>query len=624
MENDSTNNPESGSSYHKFEEALKLNKLILESVGDGIFGLGADGLITFVNPTAEEMTGYKTKEMIGNCQHKLVHHSKPDGTPYPLKQCPIYSSFRDGNVHKVSHEVFWRKDGSSFPVEYISTPIRENGKLLGAVVAFKDITERKQLEHSHYLNKLVLESAGEGVYGLDSKGRTTFVNPAAEKMMGYTAKEMIGISQHNLAHHTKTNGKAYPREECPIYAAFNDGKVHQVSDEVFWRKDGTCFPVEYVSTPIRENMKLIGAVVVFKDISERKQAEEEIRDLRHQLELENEYLNEEVHDAQAYRDIIGTSPALENILRQIEMVGPTEASVLISGESGTGKELIAREIHNRSSRSKKTMIKVNCASIPKELYESEFFGHVKGSFTGAIKDRAGRFQLADGGTLFLDEIGELPLDLQSKLLRVLQEGTFERIGDEKTQKVDVRIIAATNRPLKEEVEAKRFREDLYYRLNVFPIEAPPLRSRKEDIPLLTSNLLQLASKKLNLPLPKLTQSNMIELKRYDWPGNVRELQNVIERSMITSRSGKLSFHLAKENISTEKNIYHVDPNQPDEKINILTQDEMKSRERENILIALNQYNWKITGSDGAAERLQMKPTTLHSKIKKLGLKRPRF
>jgi transcriptional regulator with GAF, ATPase, and Fis domain len=433
---------------------------------------------------------------------------------------------------------------------------------------------------------------------------------------------MIGISQHNLAHHTRANGKAYPSEECPIYAAFHDGKVHHISDEVFWRKDGTSFPVEYVSTPIRENMKLIGAVVVFKDISERKKAEEEIRSLRKQLELENEYLNEEVNDAQAYGDIIGASPALENIIRQIEMVGPTEASVLISGESGTGKELIAREIHNRSTRSKRSMIKVNCASIPKELYESEFFGHVKGSFTGAIKDRAGRFKLADGGTLFLDEIGELPLDLQSKLLRVLQEGTFERIGDEKTQKVDVRIIAATNRPLKKEVEAKRFREDLYYRLNVFPIESPPLRSRKEDIPLLTSNFLQLASKKLNLPTPRLTKANIIELKKYDWPGNVRELQNVIERSVITSRAGKLSLHLAQDNISSNMNTPNVIPHESEEKQNILTQDEMKSRDRENLLSALNQHNWKITGSDGAAERLQMKPTTLHSKIKKLGLKRP--
>ncbi len=478
------------------------------------------------------------------------------------------------------------------------------------------------LKEALYLNKLILESAGEGIYGLDMDGRVTFINHAAVKMTGFTAKEMIGNCQHKLVHHSKPDGKNYPREKCPIYAAFIDGKVHQVSTEVFWRKDGTSFPVEYVSTPIRENMKLLGAVVVFRDITERKQAEEEIQHLRDQLELENAYLNEEVLKAQAHGDIIGTSHALENILRQIEMVAPTEASVLITGESGTGKELVAREIHNQSSRSKRTMIKVNCASIPKELYESEFFGHVKGAFTGAIKDRAGRFQLADGGTLFLDEIGEIPLDLQSKLLRVLQEGTFERIGDEKTLKVDVRIIAATNRSLKDEVETKRFREDLYYRLNVFPIEVPPLRSRKEDIPMLSSNFLNLAAQKLNVPLPKLTQANIMELQGYDWPGNIRELQNVIDRAVITSRSGKLSLNLSNGGKNIKRKDLAIDQKERDTKVSILTEKEMEQGNQENILNALNQCNWKITGSDGAAELLEIKPTTLHSKIKKMGLKRP--
>ena len=268
------------------------------------------------------------------------------------------------------------------------------------------------------------------------------------------------------------------------------------------------------------------------------------------------------------------------------------------------------------------MIKVNCASIPKELYESEFFGHVKGAFTGAIKDRAGRFQLADGGTLFLDEIGEVPLDLQSKLLRVLQEGTYERIGDEKTLKTDVRIVTATNRNLKEEVLAKRFREDLFYRLNVFPIEVPPLRHRTEDIPTLANRFLNQVASKLNLPLPQFTKANMLELQAYDWPGNVRELQNVIERAVITSRSGKLAFSLTQGKKGNGRRAKEERRRASDAEKPVLTEEEMKQRDRGNLLNALHQCGWKITGSEGAAEILEMKPTTLHSKIKKLGLKKP--
>lgn len=472
------------------------------------------------------------------------------------------------------------------------------------------------------LNQLILESVGEGIYGLDSEGKTTFINPAAEKMTGFSADEMIGNCQHELVHHSRKDGTPYPQKQCPIYAAFRKGEIFKTSEEVFWRKDGTSFPVEYISTPIWENMKLRGAVVVFRDITEEKQAQEEILRLREKLELENAYLNEEVLDVQAYGDILGRSPALETILKQIELVGPTDSNVLITGESGTGKELVAREIHNRSSRSNRAMIKVNCASIPKELYESEFFGHVKGAFTGAIKDRAGRFQLADGGTLFLDEIGEVPLDLQSKLLRVLQEGTFERIGDEKTLHTNVRIIAATNRSLKEDVETKRFRQDLYYRLNVFPIEVPPLRNRKEDIPVLASNFIELKSKKLNLPPPKLTKGNISELQNYDWPGNIRELQNVIERAMITSRMGKLSFNLSDTGKNIKKKFSAFSSKERDGSMSILTEEEMKFQDRQNILNALNLCNWKITGSNGAAELLEMRPTTLHSKIKKMGVKRP--
>ncbi|MCG8447952.1 MAG: sigma 54-interacting transcriptional regulator, partial [Pirellulales bacterium] len=283
-------------------------------------------------------------------------------------------------------------------------------------------------------------------------------------------------------------------------------------------------------------------------------------------------------------------------------------------------ELVAREIHQRSLRKDRPMVKVNCASIPRELYESEFFGHVKGAFTGAVTDRVGRFQLADGGTLFLDEVGEIPLDMQSKLLRVLQEGEFERVGEEQTQQVDVRIIAATNRDLKAEIEGKRFREDLFYRLNVFPIRIAPLRERKEDITVLAAHLVDLAARNLNRSVPRLTRGNILALQRYDWPGNIRELQNVIERSVITSSAGKLRFDLPTEPGASNPTP-EAEP-QKEEDAEILTVEEMRRRERENILAALKRTKWKISGDGGASELLAIKPTTLASRIKKLGIERP--
>src|ERR1700730_17430413 len=242
-------------------------------------------------------------------------------------------------------------------------------------------------------------------------------------------------------------------------------------------------------------------------------------------------------------EIIGQSTAWRQIIRQIEMVAPTDASVLILGETGTGKELIARELHRRSRRKDKPLVRVNCACIPKELYESEFFGHARGAFTSAVKDRVGRFEAAAGGTLFLDEIGEIPLEQQSKLLRVLQEKCYERVGEDRTRHTDVRIVAATNRDLKKEVAAGRFREDLYYRLNVFPIEVAPLRERKDDIPLLAEHFVDLAVKELGCQRPRLARAGIDSLQGYDWPGNIRELRNVIERATIFARGGALEFDL---------------------------------------------------------------------------------
>jgi transcriptional regulator with GAF, ATPase, and Fis domain len=340
---------------------------------------------------------------------------------------------------------------------------------------------------------------------------------------------------------------------------------------------------------------------------------DEIASLKSRLEIENEYLREEVEVNSAFGDLIGASPAINLITRQIELVASTDSTVLILGESGTGKEVVAREIHRCSRRANRPLIKVNCAAIPRELYESEFFGHSKGSFTGALRDRIGRFELADGGTLFLDEIGEIPLDMQAKLLRVLQEGELERIGEEKTRKVNVRIIAATNRDLRAEAEANRFRQDLYYRLSVFPLELPPLRKRLEDIPLLAEHFLSRFARQLGQPKFKLTLASIQDLQRYSWPGNVRELQHVLERACIVSERGRLQFDHLRDTHSVPK----IATSQPGEKI--LTNAELREMEASNLRAALKKSNGKIYGDDGAAAILGMKPTTLISRIKTMSL-----
>jgi DNA-binding NtrC family response regulator len=320
-------------------------------------------------------------------------------------------------------------------------------------------------------------------------------------------------------------------------------------------------------------------------------------------------------------EIIGQSGAWQHLIRQIEMVAPTDATVLVLGETGTGKELIARELHRRSRRKDKPLVRVNCASIPKELYESEFFGHARGAFTSAVRDRIGRFEAAAGGTLFLDEIGEIPLELQSKLLRVLQEKCYERVGEERTRRADVRIVAATNRDLKKEIAAGRFREDLYYRLNVFPIKVAALRDRKEDIPLLTAHFIELSVKELGCPRPRLTRAGIEILRNYDWPGNIRELRNVIERAAIFAQGGALEFDLPVSGSPVNVTSFG---SEHDAKVEseFQTDAEIRRWERENLFVVLQRTGWKIKGVDGAAELLGLKPTTLISRMEKMGLKRP--
>ncbi len=346
----------------------------------------------------------------------------------------------------------------------------------------------------------------------------------------------------------------------------------------------------------------------------------EVETLRKRLELENEFLREEAVGAAAFGELIGQSAALEAVTRQIDLVAPTDSAVLILGESGTGKELVAREIHLRSRRSNRPLIKVNCAAVHRELYESEFFGHAKGAFTGAFRDRVGRFEMAEGGTLFLDEIGEIPLELQAKLLRVLQEGELERVGEERTRRVNTRIVAATNRDLRKEAEAGRFRQDLYYRLTVFPIEVPPLRNRKDDIPLLVEGFLETTSRRVGRSKPTLTLAAVQRLQQYDWPGNVRELQHVVERAVITSPKSRLIIELP----STTKSHKHTVASSACDEI-VRTDAQIRQIEADNIKAALRITDGKVAGAEGAAELLGIKPTTLSSRIKSLGIKMsPRY
>jgi PAS domain S-box-containing protein len=483
--------------------------------------------------------------------------------------------------------------------------------------------------------RLILDAAGEGIYGLDANGLTTFVNDAATRILGWRAEDVIGQPLHDIHHHSHADGRPYPREQCPIYRAIRDGLVHRADNEVFWRTDGSSLAVEYTSTPILEDGEITGAVVVFRDISERKEIErqreeawQEIIRLKEQLEQERDYLRDEINVNANFGEIIGESQALKRTLTQIEAVAGTSASVLVNGESGVGKEMIARAIHIHSPRVDAPMVKVNCASIPSELFESEFFGHVRGAFTGAHKDRVGRMQLANGGTLFLDEIGEIPLEQQGKLLRALQENEFERVGDEKTIHVDVRVVAATNRDLKAEVEAGNFRQDLYYRLSVFPIEVPALRHRIEDIAPLAQHFLRLSCSELGRNPLRLTQEHVNCLSRHDWPGNIRELKNVIERAFILSTGSKFRLYLAMPEYEHGVPLARSMQSTPvtGERATHgawLTDAEVREQERTNMLAVLDATSWRISGTGGASELLQVKPSTLAYRMKMFGLEKPR-
>jgi formate hydrogenlyase transcriptional activator len=443
-------------------------------------------------------------------------------------------------------------------------------------------------------------------YVVSSKSGIIRANRTAAEILGVKPEEIAGFDWRSLFH-DNPDAQRRLREVLKLVQSGNEAGGEEL--ELRRKEDGRPLAVRWWSKSEEGNYSRI----MFIDITEQVLMEQQ----KARLEAQNAYLLDEIRAEQNFGDIIGGSSGLRKVLQQVQLVAPTDASVLITGESGTGKELIARAIHERSARSDRPLVKLNCSAVPEGLFESEFFGHVRGAFTGALKDKPGRFELADGGTLFLDEIGEVPLAMQAKLLRVLQEQELERVGDTRTRKVNVRVIAASNRDIKKEVDEGRFRQDLFYRLSVFPIEVPPLRERREDIAPLVANFIRQSARRMNRPEPQLSKAALDRLSSYDWPGNVRELQNTVERAIILWREGPLTFDLPAS--PTRQNTKQQ--SKPADAAAFLTRDELKRQERETIISALKQTDGKVSGPGGAAELLGMKSSTLASRISSMGINR---
>jgi PAS domain S-box-containing protein len=459
----------------------------------------------------------------------------------------------------------------------------------------------------------LVNSAMDAIIELDQAMRVTRVNPAGERLLGTSARAVMGRDFRCFL--SPESGELLLRHVRDLDGPPDGGRSKWITGHFAGRRqDGAVFPVEATVSRFRVRHQTFH-VLILRDVNARLEAEQRIRSLM----SEREYLREEVKALHNFEDIIGQSPALLRVLQDVEQVAPTQTTVLLLGETGTGKEVMARALHAMSPRKDRPFVKVNCAAVPATLIESEFFGHEKGAFTGATRSREGRFALAHGGTIFLDEVGELPLDLQAKLLRVIQEGEFEPVGSSHTRRVDVRIVAASNRDLARGVREGTFREDLYYRLNVFPICIPPLREREDDIVLLACVFAKRFAHRLGRALEPLSDDCLRRLKAYGWPGNVRELQSVIERAVITSRDGRLNLDRALP----------ADPGRTPDEIRprdppcVRTVGELAVLERENLLRALTTTGWRVAGERGAARLLGMKPSTLNSRLKALGIQRPR-
>ena len=602
---------------------------VLSVAGALVCVIDREGRLVRFNKACEEASGYTSEEIVGQFfwRNLLLPEEAEEVRA-------VFADLRSGSFPN-EHENHWvRKDGGRRLIRWSNTVILDDAGDVDYIIGTGiDVTEQRAAERTarevEKKYRLVVENLHEGLCLADADTRPIFVNDRLTAMLGYTREEMLG---QPIFRYLDDDGIEIAKRQLELR---RQGIRAEYELEMI-RKDGTRFQALMLASPIQDDSgRFAGILAGILDITERKIAHESLRNahaelerrvrertqdlqqalgqvaqLKDRLEADNLRLREEAQSSQGYKEIIGESAALQDVLRRVDMVAATEAAVLILGETGTGKELIAHAIHNLSVRRNKPLIKVNCAALPSTLIENELFGHERGAFTGALSVKAGRFELADGGTIFLDEIGDLSPDIQVKLLRVLQEGEFQRLGSTRTQKVSVRVIAATSRDIEDAMIRGRFRSDLYYRLGVFPITIPPLRERKEDIPLLVWSFLGKRQAAFGKTIRQVPNEVMDALMRYEWPGNVRELQNVIERALIFSMGPTLVL---------DESFGHTRIRRREEPVAA----SLGAVERAHILRVVKECGWKIKGAGNAAYRLGLNPSTLRDRMRKLGIERPK-
>ena len=543
------------------------------------------------NDLAAEFIGYTRDEFSRLTIADLEFEPDPKGTSERIAR--IVES--GGDVFEALHKT---KDGTPCHVIVSLRMTTWNGHKV-MLTLWHDITARKvaeqALEVSERRLQSIFDSAMDAVVIIDSDLQITRLNTAAEQTFGCDSSSVIGQSIEQFF-----PGSTLTRLSAEVQTSTSAGSIWAPGGFRVQRTDGSTFPAELTLSQFHIDEAAFFTLIL-RDVNDRKLAEKELRRLQDEKQLLKEQISENSR-------IVGASPALANAFTHVEKVAVTDSTVLILGETGTGKELIARAIHDKSVRRDRVLVTVNCAALPRDLLESELFGHEKGAFTGATQQRRGRFELANGGTLFLDEVGELSAEAQAKLLRALQEGEIQRVGGEETVRVNVRVIAATHQDLAGEVEKSHFRSDLYYRLSVFPLSLPPLRERRTDIPLLVDHFISLCAKRFGKPLSGFNDADIQHLQAYDWPGNVRELQNVIERAAILANGERLSLDGSLlQNLPESR----VDPG-----------DDLDDVTRAHLLRVLTDCSWVIAGPNGAAARLGLNPSTLRFRMQKLGLTKP--